>query len=87
MRCAGWSAPVLFPNPEDMFSCAEAHLITTFFNWKYLILIGIQNSGSQDFEFTRLDCVKEESLIFILIRTIVLSVKIKINKISTLCAV
>ena len=23
--CAGWSAPLLFANPEDMFSRVEAH--------------------------------------------------------------
>ena len=25
--CAGWSAPVLFANPEDRFSRVEAHII------------------------------------------------------------
>ena len=27
--CAGWSAPVLFANPEERFSCVEAHLLFT----------------------------------------------------------
>ena len=26
--CAGWSAPSLFANPDDRFSCVEAHIIT-----------------------------------------------------------
>ena len=26
--CPGWSAPLLFTNPEDRFSRAEAHIIT-----------------------------------------------------------
>ena len=25
-RCTGWSAPLLFENPEDRFSSVEAHL-------------------------------------------------------------
>ena len=25
--CAGWSVPLLFANPEDRFSRAEAHVI------------------------------------------------------------
>ena len=27
-RCAGWSAPLLFANLEDRFSCAEAQLLS-----------------------------------------------------------
>ena len=26
--CAGWSVPLLFANPEDRFSCEEAHMIS-----------------------------------------------------------
>ena len=26
--CAGWSAPLLFANPKDKFSCIEAHIVT-----------------------------------------------------------
>ena len=31
--CAGWSAPLLFTNPEDRFSCIKAQVIVnlTFF--------------------------------------------------------
>ena len=28
--CAGWSAPLLFPNPEDRFSHVEAHIVHVF---------------------------------------------------------
>ena len=28
-RCAGWSAPVLFANPEDRFSRVAAHIVHT----------------------------------------------------------
>ena len=30
-RCAGWSASLLFANPEDRFSCVEANIAFTTF--------------------------------------------------------
>ena len=30
--CAGWSAPLLFANPEDTLSRVEAHFIICHFN-------------------------------------------------------
>ena len=32
--CAGWSAPVLFPNPKDRFTCVTAQII--FFSFFFL---------------------------------------------------
>ena len=29
LRCAGWSAPLLFANPKDRFSCVKAHINDT----------------------------------------------------------
>ena len=30
--CAGWSAPLLFANPEDRFSCVEVYMILEYFD-------------------------------------------------------
>ena len=46
--CAGWSAPLLFANPEDRFSCDEAHIahiayvfILHLSSFKHVIVIHI----------------------------------------------
>ena len=45
--CAGWSAPVLFANPEDRFSGVEAHLQTLeLLHVKYFVVHERRTSGS-----------------------------------------
>ena len=42
--CAGWSAPVLFANPEDRFSRGEAHVLDYSISLRYRMTVVLEYS-------------------------------------------